>query len=132
MKAVTIILSFFFFLQEDFPEIFTMYEGDQKAILIFASDNQSKPYYEMISILTRDPLGIDKRNITIFEIFRAGGIGPYGESISEEDVTTIRKYYDIGLSNFNVILTVRKFEEILKTDKPISIDKIFEQFDQQE
>lgn len=130
MKTILLTLSFIFFIQEDFPQVFTLYEDNIKAILIFAPDNQSKSYNQMISMLTRDPLGIDKRNIKIFEIFQAGGIGPDGESISGEDVTSIRKYYNIEPSNFNVILSIRKFEEIFRSNKIFTVNEIFEKFDQ--
>jgi len=132
MKAIVIVLSIFFFFQENFPQVLSRYEDDSKAILIFAPDNQSRPYDQSISILTRDPLGIDSRNIKIFEIFIAGGIGPGGESFSEEEVISIRKHYDIDPSNFNIILSLKNFEEIYRSDKPIEIDEIFQKFDQLE
>lgn len=130
MKTILLTLSFIFFIQEDFPQVFTLYEDNIKAILIFAPDNQSKSYNQMISMLTRDPLGIDKRNIKIFEIFQAGGIGPDGKSISGEDVTSIRKYYNTEPSNFNIVLSIRKFEEIFRSNKILTVNEIFEKFDQ--
>ena len=132
MKTILITFSFLFFFQEDFPQIFTSYENDLKAVIIFAPDNQSKAYNQSITMLTKDPLGIDKRNIKIFEIFRSGGIGPSGESILEEDVTSIRSYYDIDPSNFKIILSAGKSGEIFRSDKPIEIDEIFGKFDQRD
>jgi len=130
MKIILIAFSFFFFFQKDIPQIFTSYDNGLMAVIIFAPDNQSKAYNRSITLLTKDPLGIDKRNIKIFEIFQSGGIGPSGESISEEEVTSIRKYYDIYPTNFKVILSAGKSAEIFRSDKPITLEEIFERFDQ--
>ena len=130
MKIILLTLSFLFFFQQDFPTVFTLYEDNIKAIIIFAPNNQSRSYHQMLSVLTKDPLGIDQRNIRIFEIFHAGGIGPGGESLTEEDVTSIRKYYNIKSSDFSIILAASKFEEIYRSDKIITVSEIFEKFDQ--
>jgi hypothetical protein len=132
MKTLLMMWIYFFLLQVDPPRILTSYEDDLKAIIIFAPDNQSKLYNQSISMFTRDPLGLDQRNVKILEIFVLGGIGPGGESISGEDAAEVRKHYNIEPSAFNIILAVGHFEEIHRTENLITIEEIFKKFDQQE
>ena len=125
-----ILVSFFLFFQDILPLILSGYDYDTRAIIIFAPDNRSGLYTQTISLLTRDPLGLDSRDIKIFEIFNEGGIGPAGESYTREDVTSIRTYYKIEPSDFNILLSHKKFEEIFKSDKPLEIQEIFQKFDE--
>ena len=129
MKLAILILYVFFLFQDNYPPVFARYDSEIKAILIFASDNQSKLYEQSINLLIKDPLGIDKRNIKIFEVFVEGGIGPGGESFSSEEVISIRKYFNIESSEFNILLAHQNFNEIFRSDKPVSIDDIFQKFD---
>jgi hypothetical protein len=85
---------------------------------------------QSISRLTKDPLGLDQRNILIFEIFKTGGIGPGGESLSEEQVNSIREYYAIDSGNFSEVLVSNNFREIYRSEMPIEIMEIFLYFDQ--
>jgi hypothetical protein len=81
-------------------------------------------------MLTKDPLGLDQRNILIFEIFETGGIGPGGESLSEEQVNFIRKHYNIERGNFSEVLVTNSFREIYRSENPVEIKEIFQYFDQ--
>ena len=81
------------FFQDDVPIILSTYDQNTNAILIFAPGNRSDDYLQAITRLTKDPLGLDERNILIFEIFETGGIGPGGESLSEEQVISIREHF---------------------------------------
>ena len=130
MKAVIIVISILYFFQNNYPQALSRYEDSPNAVMIFAPDNQSRLYNQSITLLTKDPIGIDKRAIKIFEVFIAGGIGPQGESFTEEEVTSIRKYYDIDPSNFNILLMHKHFMEIHRSDKPIKVEEIFQKFDQ--
>ena len=125
-----ILVGFFLFFQDTLPMILSGYDDDTRAIIIFAPDNRSGLYTQTISLLTRDPLGLDSRNIKIFEIFNEGGIGPAGESYTSENVTSIRTYYKIKSSDFNILLSHKKFEEIFRSDKPLKIQEIFQKFDE--
>jgi hypothetical protein len=129
MKSAILIIYVFFLFQDNYPPVFTRYDSEIKAILIFASDNQSKLYEQSINLLIKDPLGIDKRNIKIFEVFVEGGIGPGGEPFSSEEVISIRKYFNIESSAFNILLAQQNFKEIFRSDKPVSVDDIFQKFD---
>jgi hypothetical protein len=83
-------------------------------------------------MLIRDPLGLDKRDIKIFEIFIEGGIGPTGESYSINEVTSIRKFYHIENPEFKILLLRGKFQQIFQSDVPVVVEDIFEKFDQME
>ncbi len=127
------ILLFFrllIFFQDDFPIILSTYDQNTNAIIIFAPDNRSGQYMESISRLTKDPLGLDQRNILIFEIFKTGGIGPGGEALSEEQVTSIREYYLIHGGDFSEVLVTNNFKEIYRSDVPVEINDVFRYFDQ--
>ena len=127
------ILLFFhllLFYQEDLPIIISTYDQNTNAIIIFASDNRSGQYMQSISKLTKDPLGLDQRNILIFEIFETGGIGPGGESLSEEQVNSIREYYLIESGDFSEVLATNNFREIYRSDIPVDIKEVFRYFDQ--
>ena len=126
------IIIFFYvivFFQDDLPFILSTYDQNTNAVIIFAPDNRSDLYGQSISRLTKDPLGLDKRNIVIFEIFTTGGLGPGGESLSEEQVTSIRQHYNINGGEFSEILVTRNFKEIYKSNIPIEIKEIFRNFD---
>jgi len=130
MKLAILLIQVFFLFQDSIPQVFSRYDSEIKSILIFAPDNQSKLYVQSITFLTKDPLGLDRRNIKIFEIFVEGGIGPGGGSFSNEEVTSIRKYYELESSAFYILLTHQNFEEIFRSDKPVSIKDIFQKFDE--
>jgi hypothetical protein len=66
----------------------------------------------------------------IFEIFETGGIGSGGESLSEEQVTSIRKHYLIESGTFSEILVIDKFREIYRSEIPVEIKEVFQYFDQ--
>lgn len=126
-------LLFFYFLlffQDNTPSVLSTYDQNTNAILIFAPDNRSDQYVQSISLLTKDPLGLDERNIVIFEIFETGGIGPGGESLSEEQVTLIRKHYLIENGEFSEILVKNNFREIFRSESPVEINMVFRHFDQ--
>ena len=117
------------FFQDNLPFVLSTYDQSTNAIIIFAPDNRSDLYGQSISRLTKDPLGLDQRNIVIFEIFTTGGLGPGGESLSEEQVASIRQYYNIDGGEFSEILVARNFKEIYKSDIPIEIKEVFRNFD---
>ena len=122
-----ILLFFHLFIsyQEDLPIILSTYDQNTNAIIIFAPDNRSDLYMQSISRLTKD-----QRNIVIFEIFKTGGIGPGGESLSEEQVTSIREYYIIDDGDFSEVLVTNNFKEIYRSDIPVEVKEVFRYFDQ--
>ncbi|MGD9327866.1 MAG: DUF4174 domain-containing protein [Cyclobacteriaceae bacterium] len=127
------VLLFFYlliFFQGDLPVILSTYDQKINAIVIFAPDNRSAQYMQSITNLTKDPLGLDQRNILIFEIFKTGGIGPGGESLTEEQVTSIREYYLIDGGDFSEVLVTNNFREIHRSDVPVDIKEVFRYFDQ--
>ena len=127
------ILLFFhilIFFQVDIPIILSTYDQNTNAIIIFAPDNRSDDYVQAISRLTKDPLGLDERNILIFEIFETGGIGPGGESLTEEQVNSIREYFKIESGNFSEVLVTNNFREIYRSEDPIDVKEVFRYFDQ--
>ena len=115
--------------QNDLPLVLSTYDQNTNAIIIFAKDNRSDLYAKSITSLTKDPLGLAERNIVIFEIFTTGGIGPGGESLTEEQVTSIRQYYIIDSGDFSEILVSGDFTEIFRSDLPIEVKEIFRNFD---
>ena len=129
---ILLFFHFLIFFQEDIPLVLSTYDQSTNAIIIFAPDNRSNQYVQSISRLTKDPLGLDQRNIVIFEIFETGGIGPGGESLSEEQVTSIREHYEIESGNFSEILVTNNFKEIYRSEIPVEIKEVFQYFDQKE
>ncbi len=119
-----------FLFQNDLPLVLSTYDQNTNAIIIFAKDNRSDLYEKSITILTTDPLGLDERNIVIFEVFITGGIGPGGESLTEEQVASIRQYYTIDSGDFSEILVSLGFKEIFRSDVPIEVKEIFRNFDE--
>lgn len=127
---ILLFIHFLIFFQDDLPVILSTYDQNTNAIIIFAPDNRSEQYIQSITMLTKDPLGLDQRNILIFEIFETGGIGPGGESLSEEQVNSIRKHYNIERVNFSEVLVTNSFREIYRSENPVEIKEIFQYFDQ--
>lgn len=123
------IIVFFIFFQDSLPGVLSNYTSENKAIFLFAPDNRSEPYSRSLILLTRDPLGLDTRNIKIFEVFIEGGIGPAGESYNKEEVSSIRKYYNIKPTDFYLILSHQNFTEIFRSDMPLDVEEIFKKFD---
>ena len=129
---ILLFFHFLIFLQDDLPLILSTYDQKTNAIIIFAPDNRSDKYMQSIFMLTKDPLGLDQRNISIFEIFKTGGLGPGGESLSEEQVSSIREFYEIENGNFSEVLVTDNFQEIYRSEMPIEVKEIFLYFDQLE
>jgi len=127
---VLVLINFFFFFQDAFPLVLTGYTDDTKAIMIFAPDNRSSLYSQSITMLTHDPLGLDNRNIIIFEVFSEGGIGPDGESYTSVEVASIRRHFNIMPAEFNILLSHKNFQEIFRSDKPLTVHEIFLKFDE--
>lgn len=127
---ILLFFHFLIFFQDDIPLILSTYDQNTNAVIIFAPDNRSDQYLQSISRLTKDPLGLDQRNILIFEIFETGGIGPSGESLSEEQVSSIREHFKIERGNFSEVLVTNSFSEIYRSEIPVEIKEVFRHFDQ--
>jgi len=115
--------------QDEVPSIISKFDSDARFVWIFATNIKSDKYNESLKLLSKDPLGIDKRNIYIIEVFTQGGIGPGGNSISTVNTQSIRKHFSLENEEFKLILTDKGYKEIFREDKPISCNEIFRLFD---
>jgi hypothetical protein len=75
-----------------------------RSILIFSPAVSNEQYNEQIRLLSIDPLELDQRNISILEIFPAGGIESDGSEMGEIRVNKFRMDYKISINEFRLIL----------------------------
>ena len=114
---------------EDPPDLILPYENNNQLILIFSENNRSTDYESALLELAKHPLGLDQRDLIIFEIFPNGGIYPDGTSLSEEEAKILRNYYQVGLSTFALIVINKQLQEILRSSHPLPVEEIFKRID---
>ena len=78
--------------------------GNDRYILIFSPDVNNEKYTRELSLLAKDPLGLDSRNILILEIFPEGGIEADGTSMDKIRAEKFRKDYSVNQDEFLLIL----------------------------
>lgn len=129
INIVLSIILFYIPVFEDPPEIILTYQNNNQLILLFSTNNRSPDYRRALLELARDPLGLDQRDLIIFEIFESGGIYPDGSSISEDEVKIMRNYYKIKPSAFTIIIINKQLQEIFRSEQPVSVQEIFNKID---
>jgi hypothetical protein len=129
MKTFLLLLIFLFI--EESPALISEFQSTNQLILIFARDNRSELYERTLLEIAKDPLGMDKRDVLIFEIFRGGGIHPNGSSLSEEEVKPLWDFYRMSENDFMIILIDKKSKEIFRSDRPMKAADIAAKFDAQ-
>lgn len=77
---------------------------DNRYILLFSPDVNNDKYQQELLLLAKDPLGLDRRNILILEIFPEGGIEADGTSMGETRAEKLRKEYAVKKNEFLLIL----------------------------
>jgi hypothetical protein len=113
----------------DPPEIIIPYQNNNQLILIFSENNRSHEYEQALLELSRDPLGLDQRDLIIFEIFTTGGIYPDGSALSEADAEILRNYFKIETSAFTIVIINKQLEEIFRSSHPVSVKDLFKTID---
>jgi hypothetical protein len=108
----------------DPPAILQSYQHTHQLILVFAEDNRSAEYGRAMTELSKDPLGLDRRDMLIFEVFERGGIQPDGSSLSEEETAALRNYFGIN-GKFAIVILDKRLQEIYRAEQPVSIQEIF-------
>jgi len=115
---------------DDTPEIIKNFQNNNHLILVFSTDNKSSDYEQTLLELARDPLGLDTRDLMIFEIFQRGGIHPNGSPLNEEEVKNLRKFYAVHPDKFTLVIVNKNMTEVFRSDVPVPAQKIFEVIDQ--
>ncbi len=73
-------------------------------LLIFSPDVKNESYEKQLNLLSKDPLGIDERNLQILEIFPAGGLEADGTSMDDDRVEKLRTDYNVQNNEFRIVL----------------------------
>ncbi len=111
------------------PDLIIPYQNNNQLILIFSENNRSPDYDRALIELAKDPLGLDQRDLIIFEIFPNGGIYPDGTSLSEEEANNLRSYYQVEPSIFTLIVINKRLEEVFRSLQPLPVEEIFKSID---
>jgi hypothetical protein len=98
-------------------------------ILIFSPAVDNQKYNEQLLLLSRDPLGIDKRNISVLEIFPTGGLESDGSEMSDYRINKFRMECKVLKNEFRIILMDSEKSIILNLSEVIAVNKIFELID---
>jgi hypothetical protein len=98
-------------------------------LIIFSPDNQSDQYQQTLINLAKDPLGIDKRGIVIFEVFVLGGIQPDNTPLSEEEVLQLREFFKVGTESFLILFLDKNKTEIFRSNELMNSKEMLEVFD---
>jgi hypothetical protein len=128
-RIILVFLLRFFFLTETPPEVILPYQNTNQLILLFAASNRSADYEQMLLEFSRDPLGLDQRDLVIFEIFQSGGLLPDGSSLSDEDTRELREYFNVENGSFAVVVVDKNLQEVYRTGKPVTVKEIFGEID---
>ena len=128
-RIILVFFLRFFFLTETPPEVILPYQNTNQLILLFAASNRSADYEQMLLEFSRDPLGLDGRDLVIFEIFQSGGLLPDGTSLSEEDTRELRRYFNVENGSFAVVVVNKNLQEVYRTGKPVTVKEIFREID---
>jgi hypothetical protein len=128
-RILFLIFSSVLFQIDDPPDIINPYRNINQLILIFSPGNKYLDYELALQELSKDPLGLDQRDLVIFEIFPKGGILPDGKSLSEEDAGALRLYYDIEIARFTMIIVDKHQTEVYRSTQPVPLTQIFKSID---
>ena len=98
-------------------------------VLIFSPDAKNKKYQEQIIMLGQDPLGLDKRNISILEIFPGGGLEADGSMMEASRAKKLRMDYGIQITDFRIVLIVNDSIPKLNQGETIDNGRLFKIID---
>ena len=116
-------------LTETPPEVLQSFQNSNSLILVFSDSNRSPDYEKAMSELARDPLGLDSRDLLIFEIFLQGGINPDGSSLTDEETSSLRDFFHVRTSEFYIIVLDKMLQEKFRTKQPVALKEIFDAID---
>jgi hypothetical protein len=118
-----------FTLKENPPEVIVPYQHANQLILLFAPNNRAPEYEQMLIEFSKDPIGLDRRDMVIFEIFQFGGIKPDGTSLSEDEAQILRNYFNVGNGIFSVLILGKNLQEKYRAAQPVTTKEIFGEID---
>ena len=102
-----------------------------RTILIFSPAVDNQKYKEQIQLLSMDPLGLDKRKISILEIFPTGGLESDGSEMEDSRIIKFRTDYKISINEFRIILIDNDESVLLNSSEVIEEEKLFDLIDSQ-
>ena len=102
-----------------------------RTLMIFSPDVQYISYREQLILLSRDPIGLDQRKISILEIFPIGGIEADGSIMDEDRVVNLRKEYKISDADFRIILLGETGDVKLNISETITDQALFKLIDEE-
>lgn len=104
MRAALIFLTVFFIPFSSSGQGNDSVHVKNRYILLFSPDVNNAKYQQELLLLAKDPLGLDRRNILILEIFPEGGLEADGTSMEEERAQKLRTDYGVNNDEFLLIL----------------------------
>ncbi|MBS0001304.1 MAG: DUF4174 domain-containing protein [Cyclobacteriaceae bacterium] len=105
------------------------FQHSNQLILLFAGNNRSPDYEKALLELSKDPIGLDSRDLLLFEIFQTGGIQPDGSSLSEEEAEKLRDFFKVNKSEFSIVIVDKNLQEIFRAEQPVTVKEIFSAID---
>jgi hypothetical protein len=131
MKYYLFISLFLLYSRIGFPQITEKNSISGRTILIFSPEVSNLKYKNQIQLLSRNPIGLDKRKISILEIFPSGGIKSDGSEMEDSMVIKFRTDYKISISEFRIILLDTNESVIINRPEVIEEEKLFDIIDSQ-
>lgn len=105
------------------------YQWKNRVVLVFAPSPEDEQYQEQLEYLSNEN-EILERDLILFHVFGAQG-GFAGETrLSDEESTELRKTFNVGKSDFAVVLVGKDGTEKRRWQKPVESSELFALIDE--
>ena len=98
--------------------------GTSRVLLVFAPSRSDRRYAEQTQVLDADKPGAAERNLVLVSVIGAGG-----ETADGEPGGRLRSRYGVPQGGFAVLLIGKDGGAKLRSDRPISLTKLFAAID---
>jgi len=105
------------------------YKWKNRLLLVFAPNENSSAYQRQMQLLQRQQAGIEERDMLVFELVAQGTSRVNGQSLNAEEAAKMRKRFNVGSQDFNVILVGKDGTSKRRDRAPVSPEVIFREID---
>ena len=108
----------------------TQHRWNHRIILVFSVNESDSLAIEQMKLLQADQLGLEDRDLVIYQLFQAKGIDPLGKEMTAKEIEKWRRKYQIKSTEFAVILIGKDGGEKLRsTQKLLPRDLLYRTID---
>lgn len=117
------------FLQPAMTQSLSEHQWQDRVILVFSPDLTRNFYQQQMKLLKSDPLGLVDRDLVLYQIFENYAETPSAEQLLPNQILEFWNTYNPGKQPFLVVLIGKDGTEKLRSQRPISLEKLYSTID---